>query len=61
MQKSGETTEMVHYECHTCGVSATCVANEPASLAWLDHMENHAMKDNYSVWTWAVVPLKFGA
>jgi hypothetical protein len=48
---------MVHYQCYTCGISATCVLTSSAELAWLDHMEIHAVKDNFGAWTWAVLQL----
>lgn len=48
---------MVHYECGVCSAMATCVLNEPAQLAWLDHMANHSAKTAYSAWYWDVVPL----
>lgn len=48
---------MVHYQCHVCALTATCVANPAAVLAWLDHMERHAMRDDYSAWTWTVQQL----
>jgi len=48
---------MIHYECHTCGVTATCVVTPASDLAWLDHMENHSAKKNYSAWSWTVVQL----
>jgi len=51
---------MIHWQCHTCHVTATCVVTPSAELAWLDHMENHVMKKGYSQWTWTVVPLPIG-
>lgn len=48
---------MIHWQCGVCEVSATCVATPSAELAWLDHMENHAVKDLYQAWTWEIVPL----
>lgn len=58
-EMSDERTEvpMVHYECHTCGMRATCVATVVSDLAWLDHMDTHGAKKNFSTWTWAVIPL----
>jgi len=53
---SGETA-MIHYECFTCGVTATCVVTSSATLAWLDHMENHAERKNYGQWSWTVLAL----
>lgn len=50
---------MVHYECGVCGVMATCVLNEPAQLAWLEHMDNHSAKTAWQAWYWDVVPLPF--
>jgi hypothetical protein len=49
---------MVHYQCRTCGLTATCVATPTAVLAWLDHMEGHAVRDNYDAWTWTVLQLE---
>jgi hypothetical protein len=60
MNRDGEETAMVHYECHTCGMQATCVSTPSSSLAWLDHMETHVVKDGFSAWGWTVVPLPFG-
>jgi len=51
------TTAMVHYECYTCHMTATCVDTNASRLAWLDHMENHGAKQNYGSWTWTVVQL----
>lgn len=48
---------MIHLSCDTCGITATCVATPAADLAWLDHMETHAVKDGYRAWTWTVVQL----
>jgi len=59
MQQTGDETPMVHWQCHICGISATCVLNPPAELAWLDHMENHANKADYSSWTWTALTLSF--
>jgi len=52
---------MVHLECHTCGMTATCVVTASTELAWLDHMETHSAKFNYSAWTWSVVSLFEGS
>jgi hypothetical protein len=57
VQNSKRDTAMVHYSCRTCGVTATCVATPSAVLAWLDHMECHAVRDNYDAWTWVVQQL----
>lgn len=59
MANENEITHMVHYECHTCGIGATCVLNSAARLAWHDHMSNHAVKTGFSQWFWAVEPLPF--
>lgn len=52
---------MIHYECHVCAVTATCVVTPSSSLAWLDHMEAHADRGAFSSWTWSVEPLNFSA
>lgn len=57
MPDTGAETNMVHFQCYTCHVTATCVLTPSADLAWLDHMSNHAMQENYGRWTWQVVPL----
>jgi len=57
MSEQPTETGMVHYECYTCHMTATCVATPAAVLAWLDHMATHLLQDNYGAWTWAVVPL----
>lgn len=54
---ANDETNMVHFECYVCKVSATCVQTPSADLAWLDHMENHGAKDAYGRWTWSVVTL----
>lgn len=56
---SGEEppTLMLHWQCYTCGMTATCVGNAVAELAWLDHMETHSAKTNYGAWAWHVMPL----
>ena len=51
------TTSMIHYACDTCGMSATCVANGAAEVAWFDHMATHAVRDNFRAWTWSVLQL----
>jgi hypothetical protein len=51
---------MIHYQCYTCGMNATCVLTESANLAWLDHMANHAVPANYGRWTWTAVQLEVG-
>lgn len=61
MSDAGAATTMVHFECYTCHVSATCVLTPSADLAWCDHMEQHAMKDHYGRWVWEVVPLSMGS
>ena len=48
---------MIHFQCYVCGITATCVHNTPAELAWYDHMETHARRDDYGSWTWTVVTL----
>lgn len=58
---SSRETEMIRYECQTCAMTATVVNTPSAVLAWLDHMDTHAVKDNYRAWTWAIVPLDLGA
>lgn len=60
MPPSTETTAMIHYECYVCHVSATCVVTPSATLAWCDHMANHADPTHYGQWTWSVVPLPLG-
>lgn len=60
MQAAGRETAMIHYQCYTCGVNATCVHTPSADLAWLDHMENHAERTNYGRWTWTAVQLELG-
>nr|CRY97801.1 hypothetical protein [uncultured prokaryote] len=50
-------TDMLRYECQTCDMAATVVATPAAALAWLDHMERHAVPSNYRVWAWTVVEL----
>lgn len=54
MENEGAITEMVHFECRVCSLMATCVNNNPAQLAWLDHMATHAAPAEYDAWTWAV-------
>ena len=60
MAKRGEAVLMIHYACRTCSMTATCVSNVVATLAWLDHMQSHALIDNYDAYTWMVEPLPFG-
>lgn len=57
MQDSGQVTEMIHLECHVCSMTATCVVTPSTVLAWQDHMAIHVRQDDYSAWTWSVVPL----
>lgn len=57
MTETGRETAMVHYECSTCGMAATCVVTPSAELAWLDHMDTHALPRNYRAWTWSALEL----
>lgn len=57
MESGDGSTSMVHYECHVCDMTATCVKTTTASLAWQSHMDKHARKRGYSMWTWKVLPL----
>jgi len=57
MDRDQQYTQMIHYHCDTCGISATCVDTPSARLAWCDHMDNHAVKAGYGQWVWTVVPL----
>lgn len=58
MSDESKGVPMIHWECRTCGMSATCVVTPAAELAWLDHMDTHSAKFNYGAWTWTVVPLE---
>lgn len=49
---------MIHFECQVCHMSATVVSTPAGELAWLDHMNTHAMKDDFKAWTWTVLPLQ---
>jgi hypothetical protein len=57
MTEQSRETAMVHYECNVCGITATVVSTPSALLAWCDHMETHAWKKGYDVWTWTVLHL----
>jgi len=46
---------MIHFECFTCGMQATIVNTESGKLAWLDHVNRHAVPENYGIWTWMAV------
>lgn len=59
MTDGGRETAMVLFECHVCHAQAVCVDNQPARLAWLDHMENHANKTDYGAYTWTAVTFDF--
>jgi len=59
VDNQSNTTRMVHYVCHVCQMNATCVANPAAVLAWMDHMERHALRDDYSAYGWDVQRLPF--
>jgi len=59
MQEIHEEVPMVHYQCYTCHITATCVATPSASLAWFDHMDTHAVKDNFGCWVWYVQSIPF--
>jgi len=61
MEERRLETAMVLFECEVCAVTAVCVDNEPARLAWLDHMENHAQKKRFRAFTWTALTLDFGA
>lgn len=57
MTKRAIETSMMHYECLTCGVNATCVATLAAAEAWHDHMANHEDPRSYKLVTWVAVQL----
>jgi hypothetical protein len=57
MQKGERATAMILFVCEECDVSATCVANDTALLAWSDHMANHERPDRYRCYTWTAVQL----
>jgi len=57
MREGNITTDMIHYQCYTCGISATCVTTSAAELAWFDHMQTHALVDHFGAWTWTVQQL----
>ena len=59
MNERRRETAMIHYQCYVCHATATCVANEPANLAWHDHMANHALPKHYGAWTWTVQQLDY--
>jgi hypothetical protein len=59
MMNSGAETAMVHFECRVCRITATCVHNAQAELAWRDHMANHVMTEDFDCWTWTAVQLPF--
>lgn len=52
-----DEVQMIRYECGTCDMVATCLANPVSELAWLDHMDIHVCKDHYRAWTWTVQAL----
>lgn len=56
---TGRVTRMVHFECHTCHMTATCVVTPASELAWMDHMDTHSAIDNFSMWGWEVLELPF--
>lgn len=58
MSDATNETAMIHFVCGTCRMEATCVHTSSAELAWLDHMANHAVKDNFRCYTWSIVPLE---
>lgn len=51
---------MIHYQCHVCGITATCVVTPVSDLAWLDHMALHVAQTEFSAWAWEVQQLAFG-
>lgn len=53
-------TEMIHFECHACEMTATCVRNEPAEAAWADHMAAHTVVAEFSAFVWEVHQLPMG-
>lgn len=57
VQNDSRETQMLHFACNVCGITATIVSTQTGRLAWLDHMENHAQKTNYDVWAWTVMQL----
>jgi len=57
VQNSTTETPMYHFECLTCGITATMVATETGKLAWLDHMNRHALPEHFRIWTWTVQQL----
>lgn len=57
MTEQSRETAMIHYQCNVCGITATMVRTPTGLLAWCDHMENHAQKTAYDLWTWTAVQL----
>lgn len=53
-------TQMIHYQCGVCPMTATVVDNPAGTLAWHDHMINHARMLNFRSWTWVVEQMDLG-
>ena len=59
MAETEAVTEMRRYECAQCEMVATVVDTRASRDAWRYHMDTHAQKLDFRVWTWAVVSLDF--
>nr|CRY97790.1 hypothetical protein [uncultured prokaryote] len=53
-------TEMIHYQCGVCSMTATVVNTPTSTLAWHDHMMQHARMLNFRSWTWAIEQMDLG-
>ena len=51
------TTNMLHFQCDTCHITATIVDTDVGRTAWADHMAIHVRPESFHVWSWTVAPL----
>lgn len=50
-------TNMHHYECRQCEMTATVVATPAARAAWHHHMASHDKPWSWECWSWTIFPL----
>jgi len=58
-EKNTRGTDMLHFSCNVCAMTATLVETPSAWVAWRDHMECHTRPHDYGVWTWQALQLPF--
>lgn len=58
-QRKISHTEMIHYVCDECEMTAQGIFNEAMSEEWQRHMYSHTEPGHFHAWTWSVFALPF--